>query len=281
MTTVPTCEDWPVLRRYDLDHLARIALPLGGIGTGTVSLGGRGDLRDWEIANRPAKGYTPRPLRFGGEPFFALYARPAGGQAVTRVLEGPIEPSDYEGCMGSSATNHGLPRFSRCEFAAAYPLGQVLLSDPEVPVDVRIEAYNPLVPADTEASGIPVAVLRYVLINPGEEAIEASVCGSILNFIGMDRTLDLHLGRFRYSGARENRNEFREGQDARGISMWSDGLDPKAETWGTLALTTTARDGISYRTAWPEQAERWGQAMLGFWDDLGEDGILTASATRH
>ena len=29
--------EWPVLKRYDRDHLARIALPLGGIGTGTVS----------------------------------------------------------------------------------------------------------------------------------------------------------------------------------------------------------------------------------------------------
>ena len=47
---------WPVLKRYDRNHLARIAMPLGGIGTGTVSLGGRGDLRDWEIMNRPAKG---------------------------------------------------------------------------------------------------------------------------------------------------------------------------------------------------------------------------------
>ncbi|MCK4602529.1 MAG: hypothetical protein KAU28_08695, partial [Phycisphaerae bacterium] len=44
---------WPVLKTYDAGHLRRIALPLGGIGTGTVSLGGRGDLRDWEIANQP------------------------------------------------------------------------------------------------------------------------------------------------------------------------------------------------------------------------------------
>ncbi|WP_026877610.1 hypothetical protein [Jiangella gansuensis] len=51
---------WPVLRRYDADHSLRIALPLGGIGTATVSLGGRGDLRDWEVMNRPAKGCTPR-----------------------------------------------------------------------------------------------------------------------------------------------------------------------------------------------------------------------------
>jgi len=47
---------WPVLKRYDSAHLRRVALPIGGIGTGTVSLGGRGDLRDWELMNRPAKG---------------------------------------------------------------------------------------------------------------------------------------------------------------------------------------------------------------------------------
>ena len=69
-------ERWPVLRCYDQGHLARIALPLGGIGTGTVSLGGRGDLRDWEVMNRPAKGFVPGG-RFSAAPFFALYAKEA------------------------------------------------------------------------------------------------------------------------------------------------------------------------------------------------------------
>jgi non-lysosomal glucosylceramidase len=53
---------WPILTRYEQDYLPRIALPLGGIGTGTVSLGGWGDLRDWEIVNRPAKGFTPHSV---------------------------------------------------------------------------------------------------------------------------------------------------------------------------------------------------------------------------
>src|SRR5205085_2390517 len=51
--------DWPVIRRYDADHLRRIALPVGGIGTGTISFTGSGALRDVEIANRPAKGFVP------------------------------------------------------------------------------------------------------------------------------------------------------------------------------------------------------------------------------
>ena len=51
-------QQWPVLKKYDKEHLYQIALPLGGIGTGTVSLGGRGELRDWEIMNVPAKKYS-------------------------------------------------------------------------------------------------------------------------------------------------------------------------------------------------------------------------------
>ena len=46
-------------RRFTKESLREIAFPLGGIGTGTVSLGGRGNLHDWEIVNRPAKGFTP------------------------------------------------------------------------------------------------------------------------------------------------------------------------------------------------------------------------------
>src|SRR5947207_3125783 len=119
--------EWPVLKRYEGEFLRRVALPLGGIGTGTVSLGGRGDLRDWEIVNRPAKGFTP------SRAFFALWAQSKGKDAVTRCLEGAIAPEDYEGATGCTLPNHSLPRFRNCAFETAYPFGQVVLSDPAVP----------------------------------------------------------------------------------------------------------------------------------------------------
>jgi non-lysosomal glucosylceramidase len=278
-------KNWPILKLYDQDHIGRIALPLGGIGTGTVSLGGRGDLRDWEIMNRPAKGFVPLRGRMG--PFFALFTKTAGGQTAARAIEGPIELSDYEDSHGSTVPNHGLPRFRKCSFAAAYPFGQVMLSDPEVPVDVCIKGFNPLIPGDAEASGIPIAVLRYVLHNKTGKSVTASVCGSIPNFIGIDgsgNTKDWK-GDLVAVGGKANRNHFRKGQNVQGIFMDSEGVAPRAEQWGTIALTTPTEtgvspvrsktatsNGVSYRTAWLRQA--WGSSVLDFWDDFSDDGKL-------
>jgi len=265
-------EEWPVLKRYDQEHLARIALPLGGIGTGTVSLGGRGDLHDWEIVNRPAKGFVPTKGYLG--PFFALYVKTSNGKVVTRAIEGPIELSDYENSHGSTTVNTGLPRFRKCSFAAAYPLGQVILSDSDVPVDVCIKAFNPLVPADAEASGIPIAVLRYVLKNKTGRPATASVCGSIPNFIGMDgsgQTKDWK-GDLIATGGRANKNKFRKGDNVQGIYMYSEGVAQRAEQWGTVALTTTAETGVTYRTSWIDAG--WGSSALDFWDDFSADGRL-------
>ena len=152
----------------------------GSVITRKISLGGRGDLRDWELVNKPAKGYAPPNT------FFALWAKRGDEAAVTRAIEGPIDPVLFEGASGAVAKNHNLPRFRRCNFAAAYPLAQVLLSDPTVPLSVRIEAFNPMVPADAEASGIPVAVLRFVLTNESDAPVAASVCGNLEDFIGWD-----------------------------------------------------------------------------------------------
>ena len=240
---------WPVLKSYDQAHLRRIALPLGGIGTGTVSLGGRGDLRDWEIMNKPAKGFAP-PWAF-----FALYAKAGDGPAVARALEGVIDVGDYEGASGSPLQNAGLPRFRQCAFHAAYPLAQITLEDDEVPVAVRLEAFNPLAPADAEASGYPAAVLRYVLINRSGETVTASVCGSLPNLVEAGGTNVNHA----YAGS------------ARGVLLTNTGGDPCAEKYGSLALATTAED-VTLRTAWRQMG--WKVPLLDFWDDFSADGRL-------
>ena len=52
--------DWPAVKVYGPEFIDRIALPLGGIGTGTVSLTGFGSLRDGGEQTFDA-GYTLSP----------------------------------------------------------------------------------------------------------------------------------------------------------------------------------------------------------------------------
>ncbi|GAA1354065.1 non-lysosomal glucosylceramidase [Streptomyces beijiangensis] len=249
---------WPVLARYSGEHTRQIALPLGGIGTGTVSLGGRGDLRDWEIVNRAAKGFVP------DNAFAVLRCSRPGGEAVTRVLESALRPP-FEGPHGHPGPLAGLPRFRSGDFAAAYPLGQVALSDPGVPLTVRIEAFNPFVPCDVEASSVPVAVLRYVLDNPGAEDVAASVCLSLANFVGTDGC---------FGAPSRNLNSPRVAPGVSGLLMSSEGVAADSEQHGTIAVAVLTQDGddVTHRTAWAEHS--WGNSLLDFWDDFSGDGRL-------
>src|ERR1700730_11589829 len=106
-------------RTFTGPALSEIAFPLGGIGTGTVSLGGRGELRDWEIFNRPGKG------RFLPFTFFAVWARPDGGTAIAGVLERRLTPP-YVAAKGLPVDRAcGLPRLDEARFVGEYPFARI------------------------------------------------------------------------------------------------------------------------------------------------------------
>ncbi|MDR0558886.1 MAG: hypothetical protein LBG92_01840 [Prevotellaceae bacterium] len=255
---------WPVLKHYDQNHLLNISLPIGGIGTGTVGLGGRGELRDWAIMNRPNIGQQTidglRPKN--QEPFFAIYVKPQGLKAETKALIGPVHESEYLDADGVPVNNHGLPRFSAASFDAAYPFGQVNLSDKNLPVSVKIKAFNPFIPGDATASGIPIAILRYEVTNHANVPTEVAVCGTMRNFIGKDIN----------KKPKNNINAFRENALFKGIYMTSDSVPKNDAAYGTIALTTIENDKVTYRRS--SIIDDWSNAMLNFWDDFSDDGLL-------
>ena len=128
------------------------AFPLGGVGTGNVSIGARGELRDWEIFNQPGKGES-LPCTF-----FAIRAASAGQPPITRVLEGPLQPPHALSHGSHPATAAGLPRMARSTLRGTYPIATLAFEDPRLPVRVELEAFTPLVPLDPADSGIPCAI---------------------------------------------------------------------------------------------------------------------------
>lgn len=259
---------WPILTSYDAQHLDRISLPLGGIGTGTIGLGGRGDLRDFEVGNRPAKGFRPTTC------LAAVRTNSGTGDVNTRLLEGPLPDSAFEGWNGATAPNHGLPRFADASFDACYPFGQVRLSDNDVPVSVAVQGFNPLVPGDVDASSWPVAVLRYRLTNRTDQPIDASIALAMSNFVGSDGT---------YDDTGDNHNQTVMAPSLVGVRMDAPGLPAQHEAAGSfvLAALTDSLESASTRTGWSDAS--WGGELLDFWDDLSADGRLddrASTATR-
>ena len=196
-----------------------------------------------------------------------MWAKPEGDEPVTRALEGPLDCLNMKARSAQSTDNHGLPRFRNVEFEAAYPLGQVLLSDADVPLDVRLQAFNPLIPGDSERSGIPVAILRYVLTNKTTVPVEASVCGVCRNFIGTDG----------YSGKTiKNRNILRRAERIdRDFSRFRRRC-ARCRRVGDASRWRRRRRSVTYRTDWANYS--WGDALLDFWDDFSDDGRLEARA---
>jgi hypothetical protein len=60
-------------------------MPMGGIGTGTISLSGRGGLRDFELRNSPAKGFNPLAHSWRSAP------RVRAGRSFSERFDGRME----------------------------------------------------------------------------------------------------------------------------------------------------------------------------------------------
>jgi non-lysosomal glucosylceramidase len=251
------------LRTFEGPALTEVAFPLGGIGTGTVSLGGRGNLRDWEIFNRPGKGVD---LPFT---FFALFCRAEGEKPVVRVLEGRLKPP-FTGEDGvHRAQVPGLPRMETTRFVGEYPFASVRMTDGKLPLQVTLEAFNPFVPLDVDASGLPVVVLRYRLKNLSAKRVQATVAGSLLNPVGFDG--EGKISGIAHAKLGQNVNQVRTGGALNGLYMTSKKVDPTTSAAGNVALTTPWKD-VTYLSHWVRG--EWFDDLQIFWDDFAADGTL-------
>jgi non-lysosomal glucosylceramidase len=239
-------------------NLKMIAFPLGGIGTGTVSLGGRGQLRDWEIFNRPDKG---NELSYA---FPAIWVKMGEHEAVVRVLESRLQPPyELNGGRGLGFNSApGLPRLADATFTGAYPFARIAFSDPDLPVEVQLEAFNPLVPLDVDASGWPVAILRYTIHNGNNASARVGIAWSVENPVGNE-------GR---------QAAFREAPGLSGLYLDNPLLVTSDLLKGSFALCVVGVPdrSVSYLRGW-KRAREW-EGVVTFWDDFSDDGALDSSS---
>jgi uncharacterized protein (DUF608 family) len=263
-------------RTFSGAALAEIAFPLGGIGTGTISLGGRGQLRDWEIFNRPSKGLD---LPYS---FVAMRTRAADAELVARVCEGRLAPPYSAGFGLSTGHLAGLPRMAECRFRGEYPFAFLDLADQALGLAVHLEAWNPFIPLDDEASGLPVAILMYTLRNATASMLDVTLVASMMNPLGLDGTNQYRAGsnhRWRnrpiYGG---NLNEWVDEPGIHGIRMTRPNLAASDPRFGSLALATTAPNP-TFTVRWLGRS--WLDDAQRFWDGFLATGHLNDDAAAE
>jgi uncharacterized protein (DUF608 family) len=163
-------EDYHIDISYTGEQLQQISCPLGGIGTGYIIINGYGAIRGFEMFNRPSTDEIPVPMAF-----FSLYAKKAGQEPVTRILERET-PGTYLRQAGDTDQHlPGMPRFSEVVFHNAYPVVHLDLIGEEVPLEVTMTAWSPFIPMDAANSSLPAAVIEWNVSNTGKEMVEYTV----------------------------------------------------------------------------------------------------------
>ncbi|MGQ9730027.1 MAG: GH116 family glycosyl-hydrolase [Candidatus Zipacnadales bacterium] len=150
-------------RVYTGEHLAAVAMPIGGIGTGTIWLDGQGRLSVWQIFNNYTEVRIP-------DSFFAVRAQADGEEAVVRVLQ----------ISGES----GFEPVSALTYEAGYPIAHLTFQDDALPVTVQMEAFNPFIPTDAPNSALPCAIFRLSAQNTSAVPITVSLLGTLQNAVG-------------------------------------------------------------------------------------------------
>jgi uncharacterized protein (DUF608 family) len=153
-------------------ELEKIGMPVGGICAGQLYLGGDGRLWHWDIFNVPSPPphddthyrapLKPRPRLAQG---FTLRVNHNGNVETRRMQQGD---------------------WSEIRFRGEYPIGCVEYADPGAPVAVKLEAFSPFIPLNTDDSALPATILEFTLTNTTRHALEATLTGFLENVLGQN-----------------------------------------------------------------------------------------------
>ncbi|MBV9129777.1 MAG: beta-glucosidase, partial [Verrucomicrobia bacterium] len=163
-----------------------VSFPLGGIGTGSVSLTGSGRLVDWSIRNRPAI------YQFNGYSHFAIKAEQDGKLLGARVLNGPYEgtpagsPSvrkfDGFGFGANRDSMAGVPHFDDVTFIGRFPVAELEFHQANFPGQVRMTAFSPFIPHNDRDSSMPVALFAILVENDTDAPIDYTIASTLGNY---------------------------------------------------------------------------------------------------
>ena len=240
---------------YEGEYRNEISFPLGGIGSGSVGLGGDGRLIDWEIFNRPAKGSIT------GASHIAVKAKTRNG-VITKILNADMNKEfmgKYRGkeAMYSgygygpdSASMCGFPHFKNVSFKGEFPFAEITFCDDNFPAQIKLRAFNPFIPLDEKNSSIPGAFFEVEIQNVSDEEIEYQTAFSLINPFALSRNVSLVRGGYNM------------------IRLENAGAEKDDVNYADLTIASPEENSYT-QTYW--YRGDWKDAVVSFWNDFNSE----------
>jgi len=170
------------------NELQYIGMPVGGINTGTLYLGGDGRLWLWDIFNTNQEGINPLDVSWDSELHEGKIVRSRDGSAyVAPPTANEIRPLEQGFAIKISHQGKTIIKELREEdwqevaFEATYPVGKIKYTDASLPIEITMLACSPFIPLDENKSGLPATIFSIQIKNTSANEISLDIAGWLEN----------------------------------------------------------------------------------------------------
>ncbi len=226
---------------YQGKYLTGLDFPIGAVGGSVIRMNGKAERQWWQIFNnfeeRAGSGIVPNS-------FFAIR---------TKTKKTTVVKALQTSSVGSFSPMDSL------SFQGEFPLGWYNFGDDELPVEVTLEAYNPLIPMDMKNSSIPCGIFSITVKNTSEDKIEINLLATQQNAVGFSG-YDTITGpnNRQCKGYGQNKNTIIANANKTSLQMTG--------ATGSMQLSAYAGE-VSYAASWED--------LPSLYNDFSDDGKLT------
>lgn len=227
--------------------------PLGGMGAGSIGRGHSGAFSRWHL-DVGIHHYQPLPANM-----FSVYAR-QGDHTVTQALwTGHPRAPRLEAWQWDYPVGAGT-------YYALYPRSWFVYDWDQLPVQLSVEQYSPIIPNNYRESSYPVALFNWTAHNPTDQPVTVGVMFTWQNLLGRDFRHLESAGQVHTAVT-----ETTEGGTVRGVVLQHADSDPANEWNGTISIAALETPGVSvsYRSRFIANGDG-----ADIWNDFSADGAL-------
>jgi uncharacterized protein (DUF608 family) len=172
------------------NELNFIGMPVGGINTGTVYLGGDGRLWLWDIFNSQQEGIDPKSVDWGTELHVGKKVRSRDGSAYVQPAR-DIRPMEQGFAFKIQVGKQTYLKkmiaddWDEIIFEATYPMASIRYISKELPLEITANVYSPFIPLDEKSSGLPCTIYSFSIKNNSQMPVSVSILGWLENKVSI------------------------------------------------------------------------------------------------